>query len=82
VQSMTSIMHLVPDSDPRAYKDVVTKAVHRASTNAEFTGCHNGKKAAYLPCKTEGLVHHPVKIVGRIGAQPLIAVCAVGDPLM
>ena len=71
---MASITHLVPDSDPWAYEDVVAKAVHRASTDAELTGRHNREEAAYLPCETEGLIRHPVKMVGRVGAQPLIAV--------
>jgi len=46
---MASITHLDPDSDPWAYKDMITMAVHGASTNAELTGCHDRKKAAYLP---------------------------------
>jgi hypothetical protein len=71
---MARITHLVPKSDPLAYKDVVTKVDHRASTNAELTGCHNGEEVAYLPCKMEVLVRHPVTMVGRAGTQPLIAV--------
>jgi hypothetical protein len=71
---MVSITHPVPDSGPWAYEDVVAKAVHRATTDAELTGRHNREEAAYLLCKTEGLIRYPVKMVGRVGAQSLIAV--------
>ena len=70
---MPSISHLVTDSDSWADEDVSAKAVHRTATNAELARLHHREEVADLPRKSEGLIGHPVKVIRRIGVQPLIA---------